>query len=87
MQVYKISLFGYDYIVAQCLLSYKCIRMQVIYMQLKCRDVGVDCDFEIKGASSEEEIMQLAAVHAKIVHHMDSIPPELIDKAKKAIKK
>jgi predicted small metal-binding protein len=56
-------------------------------MELKCKDVGVDCDFEIKGAASEEEIMQLAAVHAKIVHNMDTIPPELAEKARKAIKK
>lgn len=56
-------------------------------MQLKCRDVGVDCDFEIKGASSEEEIMQMAAIHAKMAHNMDQIPPELAAKAKAAIKK
>jgi predicted small metal-binding protein len=56
-------------------------------MELKCRDVGVNCDFEIKGASSEEEIMQLAAVHAKMVHKMDTIPADLAEKAKKAIKK
>ena len=56
-------------------------------MQLKCKDVGVDCDFEIKGATSEEEVMQIAAVHAKLVHGMDKIPPELAAKAKAAIKK
>ncbi|MEM2759652.1 MAG: DUF1059 domain-containing protein [Nitrososphaerales archaeon] len=56
-------------------------------MQLRCKDVGVDCDFEIRGASSEEEIMQMAAIHAKMAHNMDSIPPELASKAKKAIKK
>lgn len=55
-------------------------------MQLKCRDVGVDCDFEIKGASSEEEIMQMTAIHAKLAHNMDTIPPELAEKAKSAIK-
>lgn len=59
----------------------------VIDMQLKCKDVGVDCDFEIKGATSEEEVMQIAAVHAKLAHNMDKIPPELAAKAKAAIKK
>ena len=56
-------------------------------MQLKCKDVGVECDFEIKGASSEEEIMQMAAIHAKIAHNMDQIPPEMAAKAKAAIKR
>jgi len=56
-------------------------------MQLKCKDVGVECDFEIKGASSEEEIMQMAAIHAKMAHKMDQIPPEMAAKAKAAIKR
>lgn len=56
-------------------------------MQLKCRDVGVDCDFEIKGASSEEEVMQMVAIHAKCAHNMDKIPPELAAKAKAAIRR
>ncbi|MFQ5968985.1 MAG: DUF1059 domain-containing protein [Nitrososphaerales archaeon] len=56
-------------------------------MELKCRDVGVDCDFEIKGASSEEEIMQMAAIHAKMVHNMDQVPADLAAKARAAIKK
>ena len=56
-------------------------------MQLRCKDVGMDCDFEIKGASSEEEIMQMAAIHAKMAHNMDRIPPDLAAKAKAAINK
>lgn len=59
----------------------------VIDMQLRCKDVGVDCDFEIKGAMTEEEVMQIAAIHAKLAHNMDKIPPELAAKAKAAIKK
>lgn len=61
------------------------IVIWVFYMQLKCKDVGVECDFEIKGASSEEEIMQMAAIHAKIAHEMDRVPPEMVAKAKAAI--
>ncbi len=63
------------------------VIIRVIDMQLRCKDVGVDCDFEIKGASSEEEIMQMASIHAKLAHNMDLIPPELAAKAKAAIKK
>lgn len=51
---------------------------------LRCREVGVDCDFEAKG-NSVEEIMQQAARHAKEAHGMDSIPPELVEKVQKAI--
>ncbi len=56
-------------------------------MELKCKDVGADCDFEVNGATSEDEIMQIAAIHAKLAHNMDEIPPDLADKAKAVIKK
>lgn len=52
---------------------------------LRCRDVGPDCNFEARGATVEE-IMQQAAVHAKAVHGMTTIPPDLAEKAKAAIK-
>jgi predicted small metal-binding protein len=32
---------------------------------LKCRDAGVDCDFEARGAT-EEDILKQAAEHAKM---------------------
>ncbi|HML95758.1 MAG: DUF1059 domain-containing protein [Candidatus Dadabacteria bacterium] len=51
---------------------------------LRCREVGVDCDFEAKG-DSVEEIMRQAEKHAKEDHGMDSIPPELLEKVNKAI--
>jgi len=54
--------------------------------EIRCKDVGMDCPFEIKGASSEQELMSLLPVHAKIAHKMDAIPPELAAKVKKAIK-
>ncbi|MEQ9618062.1 MAG: DUF1059 domain-containing protein [Deltaproteobacteria bacterium] len=51
---------------------------------LRCREVGVDCDFEAKG-ESVEEIMAQAAKHAKEDHGMDEIPQEMIDKVREAI--
>ncbi|OGW90648.1 MAG: hypothetical protein A3D28_05705 [Omnitrophica bacterium RIFCSPHIGHO2_02_FULL_63_14] len=51
---------------------------------LKCRDVGVDCDEVIQG-SSEAEIMQKAAAHAKGCHQGVTITPELQAKLKAAI--
>lgn len=52
---------------------------------LRCRDVGINCDFQVSGATAEE-VMQQAAAHAKSDHGMASIPPELAEKVKAAIK-
>ena len=52
---------------------------------LRCRDVGVDCDFEAKGETAEE-IMAQAAKHAKEAHGMDQIPPEIVAQCQKAIR-
>ncbi|HLY77314.1 MAG TPA: DUF1059 domain-containing protein [Thermoplasmata archaeon] len=51
-----------------------------------CKDVGMSCGFEVHGAKSKDEVMQLAAVHAKIVHGITSIPPDLASKVQAAIK-
>ena len=45
---------------------------------LRCRDVGMDCDF-VAQADTEEEILQQAATHARMVHNMQEIPVEVID--------
>ncbi len=52
---------------------------------LRCRDVGMDCDFEARG-KSVEEIMQKAAKHAKEDHGMDEIPEEVVAKVQAAIR-
>jgi predicted small metal-binding protein len=54
-------------------------------MQLRCRDVGLDCDFETRGAT-EEEVLQKAVVHARIVHELPDVPPELATKVRAAIR-
>ena len=54
--------------------------------KFKCKDVGMKCDFEVKGASSKDEVMQIAAVHAKVVHKMDTVSPDLAAKVSAAIK-
>ncbi len=43
---------------------------------LRCKDVGMDCNFEARG-ETVDEVMKKAAPHAKEVHKMDSIPPEV----------
>ena len=51
---------------------------------LKCRDVGVDCDFVARGATVDE-VIAIAEEHACTDHGFKGIPPELVDKVKAAI--
>jgi predicted small metal-binding protein len=51
---------------------------------LRCRDVGVDCEFEARGATLEE-VMEKAKDHACSDHGFVGIPPELAEKVMAAI--
>ncbi|HEY8197353.1 MAG TPA: DUF1059 domain-containing protein [Gemmatimonadales bacterium] len=53
--------------------------------QLRCRDVGLNCDFEVRG-TTDEEVLQKAVVHARIVHELPDVPPELATKVRAAIR-
>ena len=52
---------------------------------LRCRDVGVDCDFVARG-QTEQEILKQCQEHARSAHDMNEIPPELAVKLKSAIR-
>ncbi len=52
---------------------------------LYCKDLGTDCDW-VGRAETEEELMKKAVEHAKTVHGMTEIPPEMMTQAKQAIK-
>jgi predicted small metal-binding protein len=52
----------------------------------KCRDIGMDCDFETT-AATETELMKNIATHALTAHKMISIPPDILAKIKAAIGK
>ena len=52
---------------------------------LRCRDVGMDCDF-VAQAETEEEILQLAAAHARMVHDMQEIPAEVMTAVRAAVR-
>jgi len=55
--------------------------------KFRCKDIGMkDCDFELKGASSRDEVMQEASTHAKYAHNMETITPDLAGKVDSAIK-
>ena len=53
--------------------------------QLRCRDVGMNCDFEARG-NTEEEVLQQASAHARTAHQITEMSPELAEKVRAAIR-
>ncbi len=53
--------------------------------QLRCRDIGMNCDFEARG-NTEEEVLRQASTHARTAHQITEMPPELAAKVKAAIR-
>ncbi|HEU5041337.1 MAG TPA: DUF1059 domain-containing protein [Gemmatimonadales bacterium] len=53
--------------------------------ELRCRDVGLDCDFQARG-NSEEEVLKQATAHARNVHQISDMPPDLAAKVRAAIR-
>ena len=51
----------------------------------KCRDVGVECDFEARGAT-EQEVLKKCTDHARSVHGMQELSADLSAKIKAAIR-
>ncbi len=51
---------------------------------LRCRDVGMDCDFVARG-ETEEEILRQAAEHADKDHGMKEIPEDVLAQVRAAI--
>jgi predicted small metal-binding protein len=52
---------------------------------IRCRDVGVDCDFEGRG-ETEQEILDQCAEHGRTSHGMQKLSPELVAKVRSAIR-
>jgi predicted small metal-binding protein len=50
---------------------------------LRCKDFGMECDFEAR-AETEEEVLRLAAEHAKF-HGLEEVPPTILGIIKAAI--
>jgi predicted small metal-binding protein len=55
-------------------------------LSFKCSDTGLACPFKTS-APTEAELMKKIAKHAKEAHGMDPVPPDVMAKVKKAIKK
>ena len=62
------------------------VTKELAAYEFKCKDIGMKCGFEVKGASSRDEVLQLASVHAKVTHNMQTIPPDVAQKVSSAIK-
>jgi predicted small metal-binding protein len=52
---------------------------------LHCADLGSSCDF-VARAETEDDLMRQVADHAKNVHGMNEIAPEMKEKVKGAIR-
>ena len=52
---------------------------------VRCRDVGFDCDGVVRAETEEEALKQVAA-HAKSVHNIETVPPEVVEKVKKVMR-
>ena len=51
---------------------------------VRCREVGVDCDFEARG-ETEQEVLDKCAEHGRTAHGMQVLPPELVEKVRAVI--
>ncbi len=52
--------------------------------ELRCRDLGMNCEFEAKG-DTEEDVLRQASAHARSAHQIAEMPPELAAKVRAAI--
>jgi predicted small metal-binding protein len=52
---------------------------------LRCGDVVPGCNYEAR-ASSEDELMQKVAQHAREAHGMQTVPPDVAQKVKSKIR-
>lgn len=50
-----------------------------------CRDVGVPCDWRVRGETADE-VMKKIREHARATHQMEKIPPDLEPKVWAAIR-
>jgi predicted small metal-binding protein len=55
-------------------------------MSLTCKDVGIECTYELNG-SDEREIMKQFIDHAESEHKMSVLSADVIYRVQKAIRK
>jgi predicted small metal-binding protein len=52
---------------------------------VRCRDVGFDCNAVVR-AESEEAALQIVAEHARSVHAMETVTPEVVEKVRSVMR-
>ena len=52
---------------------------------IHCRDVGFDCDGVIR-AESEAEALRQAAEHARSVHGLQEVSPQVVEKVRSVMR-
>lgn len=52
---------------------------------VKCRDVGFDCDGVVR-AETEDEVLKRVAAHAKAVHEIEEVTPEIVAKVRSVMR-
>jgi predicted small metal-binding protein len=52
-----------------------------------CSSIGMSCGFEVRSASTEDEVIEIIKVHGKRAHNLTQISEELLDKIKRNIVK
>ena len=51
---------------------------------VRCRDLGFDCDGVVR-APNEQEAMRQVAEHAKQVHGIQEVPPQVVQKVREVM--
>jgi predicted small metal-binding protein len=52
---------------------------------VRCRDIGFDCEGVVR-AETEEEVLAQVAAHAKAVHNIETVPPEVVEKVRQVMR-
>lgn len=52
---------------------------------LRCRDVGFDCDAEVR-ADNEDDLLRMVAEHAREVHGLEDVNDEVVQKVLASIR-
>ena len=52
---------------------------------VRCRDVGFDCNGVVSAPTEDEALKQVAA-HAKEVHGVDVVPPDVVKKVREVMR-
>lgn len=52
---------------------------------VRCRDVGFDCEGVVR-AETEEEVLRQVAAHAKTVHNLETVSPEVVAKVRQVMR-